>query len=66
MYFTTEKALYENDAVELETPNKGLQKVLMFMSKGKPPSPVLEKVYYDFAKDDPASYVYDAGLSNCW
>ena len=52
LYFTTEKALYENDAVELETPNKGLQKVLMFMSKGKPPSPVLEKVYYDFAKDE--------------
>ena len=52
LYFTKEKALYEDDAVELEAPNKGLQKVLVVMSKGKPPNSALEKVYYDFEKDE--------------
>lgn len=52
LYFTKEKALYEEDPVEIEASNQGLQKALFVINKGKPPSPELEKVYYDFRKDE--------------
>jgi len=52
LYFTNEKALYEDDPAQSEAQPPGLRRALHFMSRGKPPKPELTKVFYDFGKKE--------------
>jgi len=52
LYFTDKTALYEEDPTEKEAPARGLQRALMGAAMSKPPQPELEKVFYDFQKNE--------------
>lgn len=49
--FNNKKALFEEDDSEKEATPPGLQRALMYESSLKPASPLAEKVYYDFEKN---------------
>lgn len=49
--FNNKKALFEEDDSEKEATPPGLQRALMYESSLKPASPLAEKVYYNFEKN---------------
>jgi GLPGLI family protein len=49
--FNSKKALFEEDESEKEATPPGLQRALMYESSLKPASPVVQKVHYDFDKN---------------
>jgi len=49
--FNSKLALFEEDDSEKEATPPGLQRALMYESSLKPASPVVQKVYYDFDKN---------------
>lgn len=49
--FNSKKALFEEDESEKEATPPGLQRALMYESSLKPAQPVVQKVYYDFEKN---------------
>ncbi len=49
--FNSKKALFEEDDSEKEATPPGLQRALMYESSLKPASPVVQKVYHDFDKN---------------
>lgn len=52
LYFTEEEALYEEDPTEDEALPRRLQGALARAEYFKPPKPELEKVFYDFRKNE--------------
>jgi len=51
LYFNSKEALFEEDDSEKEATPDGLQMAIMAESSLKPPRPVVQKVYFDFEKD---------------
>ncbi len=49
--FNSKLALFEEDEAEKEATPPGLQRAIMYESSLKPASPVVQKVYYDFEKN---------------
>ena len=49
--FNSKKALFEEDESEKEATPPGLQQAIMYESSLKPASPVVQKVYHDFDKN---------------
>jgi len=49
--FNSKKALFEEDESEKEATPPGLQRAIMYESSLKPASPVVQKVYFDFDKN---------------
>ncbi len=49
--FNSKKALFEEDESEKEATPPGLQRAIMYESSLKPASPLVQKVYYDFDKN---------------
>ena len=49
--FNSKKALFEEDDSEKEATPPGLQRAIMYESSLKPASPVVQKVYFDFDKN---------------
>jgi len=52
LYFNSEKALFEEDPAETEAEAPGLQRALYATNSRKPPQPDLNKVFYDFIKNE--------------
>ena len=51
LYFNSKEALFEEDDSEKEATPEGLQMAIMAESSLKPPRPVMQKVYFDFEKN---------------
>lgn len=49
--FNSKEALFEEDDSEKEATPVGLQRAIMYESSLKPPRPVIQKVYFDFEKN---------------
>ena len=51
LHFNGEKALFEEDASKSVPADPGLQRAIMYEGMLSPPRPVVQKVYYDFDKN---------------
>lgn len=49
--FNSKEALFEEDDSEKEATPPGVQRAIMYESSLKPPTPVIQKVYFDFDKN---------------
>ena len=62
--FNSKNALFEEDNSEKEATPPGLQRAIMYESSLKPPRPVIQKVYFDFEKNQKVEYLTRVFLVN--